>query len=390
MGALAHPLTEPGGLATPPLVAAVVAMLMVASVARFWPGPVTARKPGGDPDRTFSWWGALGGLQVAGRVGGVALLVLAVLAGRLGSESQLENVAPALVVGVGWPLLLLACAILGPVWRWLDPWDGLARPMAAAGEPGGDVRWAVVPALAWVWYLGAFSDPLDPGFVGLALGAYSIVTVAGSLALGRRTWLSRAEPFGLLFGWLALLPRGLLGRWSPPRGAEAVLGVLAGGLVFGAIRLSTIWGELNAAPGALAYATLGLVVAAGAFAALLWAASRRGERVGAPGAVAASAVPAIAGLAVSLALSRNRLFTSIQLLPGLLLDPFGSSEETRSLNPEPLGDTGLILAQVVVLLAGCLAGAILLARRTEAGRRGPGMAALCAVAAGGIIAVTAN
>jgi hypothetical protein len=390
MDALAHPLTEPGGLAIPPLAAAVLAILLLASVARYWPGPGKGHKAVQEPDSSFSWWGRLGALDVAGRVVGVAIVALSVVAGRLGSESQLENVAPALVVGAGWPLLLLASAIVGPLWRWLDPWDGLARPVAAPGEPGGDVRWAVAPALAWVWYLGAFPDALDPRAVGIALGAYTILTAAGCLAMGRRTWLSRAEPFGLLFGWLAMLPRRLLSRWSPPRGAEVVLGVLAGGLVFGAIRLSTLWGELNAAAGALFYATSGLVAAAAGFGALLWAASRRAERIGAPGSVAASAVPAIGGLAVSLALSRNRFFTSIQLLPGLLADPFGSSEEALTLNPSPLGETGLIVLQVLVLLLGCLAGAILVARRTEPSRRAPGMAAVAAVAAGGILSLTAT
>jgi hypothetical protein len=321
---------------------------------------------------------------------GVAILALAILAGRLGSQNQLENFAPAVMVGVGWPLLLVASAILGPVWRWLDPWDGMARPVASLGKPGGDVRWAVLPALGWAWFLGAFPRSLDPGVVGLVLGAYSIVTLAGCLALGRRTWLARAEPFGMVFGWLAMLPRRLLSAWTPPRGAEVVLGVLAGGLVFGAIRLSSLWGELNTAPAALLYATVGVVVSGAAFAALLWAASRRAEGIGAQGGVVASAVPAIGGLAVSLALSRNRLFTSIQLLPGLLLDPFGRSEEPLSVNPSPLGETGLVVAQTVVLLAGCLAGAIVLARRAEPGRRAPGMAALCAVAAGGIVSLTAT
>lgn len=207
---VAHPLTEPGGLSIPPLVAAVLAMLLVTAVARLWPGPNRAAQP--DGDRLHSWWGRLSRLQVAGRVHAFGLLVLGVVAGRVGEEDELANLAPALVVGTAWPVVLLGCAVLGSVWRWLDPWDGPVR--IVQGRPESEaapaVWWALVPALAWSWFLGAFADTLDPRNVGLALGLYSAVVIAGCLWLGRAVYLSRAEPFGLLFGWTARLPRGLL------------------------------------------------------------------------------------------------------------------------------------------------------------------------------------
>jgi hypothetical protein len=180
-------------------------------------------------------------------------------------------------------VILLGCAVLGPVWRWLDPWDGATRLVQTdpRAEGGASVWWAGVPTVAWTWYLGAFPEILDPRNVGLALGVYSAVTIAGCLVLGRASYLTRAEPFGLLFGWTARLPRGLLPGWSPPRGAEAVLGTMAGGVLFGTVRLSTLWGSLNVAPAALAYATIG--VAAGAFglAGLLVLCGRWSERSGA-------------------------------------------------------------------------------------------------------------
>ena len=381
---LAHPLTEPGRLELPPLASAVISMLVVATVARFWPAGSPREAPPDRVERAFSWTGSLSPLQVGGRVLAFALLVVATLAGRFGSESELENLAPALVVGFAWPVLLLASATLGPVWRWTDPWDGAARALTPsdADRPADDVRAAAVSAGAWVWYLSAFPHSTTPGNVGAALGIYTIVTLAGCLALGRRRWLSSAEIFGLLFGWLALFRRGLLSSWRPPRGIEIVLGVLAGGLIFGRVRLSSLWGILNAVPLAPVYAVLGTAGLAIVCAAALWTLSRWAATRSAEGSVGVALVPAVAGLAVAVALARNRLLTSARLLPELLTDPFGRGAPT-TVGPNPLDETGIFILQLVVLLAGHIAGAVVLARRVRGEERVPGMAALCLTAAGG-------
>jgi hypothetical protein len=332
----------------------------------------------------------------------VGLLLLAVAAGRLGSPLQLRNLAPALVIGVAWPLLVLGSALFGPVWRWVDPWDAMARPAGREGSgdpteasPGeaGDVWPAVVPALTWVWYLNVWPGSLDPRAVGAVLAVYSILTVAGCLAVGRKRWLSRAEVFGIFFSWTARLRRGRLLDWTPPRGAEAVLGVLAGGLLFGALRRTSLWGALNVAPLAVLYATAGLVGSCAVVAALLSGLGRSSRPPRASGAVWAAAVPAVASLAVAMALARNRLFTSLQLLPALASDPFGLGWDLFgtadwAVNPDPLGHVGLPILQVLVLVAGHLAGAWILSRRVDLPRRVPGVIALGILMASAALAVT--
>lgn len=374
-GALAHPLTQPFNLPFSPLVAAWAGAALILVVALVWPRarqrPLDQPKP-----ELASWEGPLSASQVGTRLVSVAVLVLAIAAGRLGVDDELENLAPALVVGAAWPLLVLASVSLGPVWLWTDPWDGIARTLARsqADHGPGHVWPAAVIAVPWVWYLSAYPDPLDPRSVGTILALYTVLTVGGCLAVGRRTWLATSEPLGIALSWMALLPRGRLADWVPPRGAESLLGVLAGGVLFGVVRRSELWGDLNTVRRAVLVASLGLVVCCAAVAGLLTWAGGRAERTDARPLMARAAVPAVAGIIVAVAMDRNRLFTSVQLLPGLLGDPFGLGWDLfgkagAGLDPVPFGVTGLLVAQLAVIVAGHVAGAVVLARRVRRGER---------------------
>jgi hypothetical protein len=391
---LAHPLTEPYNLPVSPLVAAWAATILVLVVAFTWP---RARAESSEAsERLFtSWAGSLSRPQWACRVLAVALLALTIIAGRLGENDELENLAPALIVGAGWPLLVLASVSLGPVWRWIDPWDTVARAVTRgqADEPPNYVWPAAVVAFPWVWYLSAYTDTLEPRSVGAMLALYTLLTVAGCLAVGRQTWLATTEPLSILLSWLALLPRGRLTDWAPPRGAEALLGVLSGGVLFGAVRRSELWGDLNTVDHALLVATLGVAGSCALVTGLLlWTASM--DRRGGAG-IARAAVPAVAGIIVAVALERNRLFTSLQLLPELLGDPLGRGwdlfgQAGAGLDPAPLGVRGLLAAQLAVLVACHLAGAVVLARRATPRARAPAAVGLAILAHVSVIALASH
>jgi hypothetical protein len=396
--ALAHPLTEPFNLPVSPLLAAWAGTALVLLVAFAW--PQSNYRSLDAPERPVtSWAGSFSASQWVTRLLAVALLTLAITAGRLGEDDELENLAPALIVGAGWPLLVLASISLGAVWRWTDPWDGVARALTRGqlDEGPGHVWPAALLAVPWVWYLSAYRDPLSPRSVGAILAVYTLLTVAGCLAMGRQRWLATSEPLGIVLSWMALLPRGRLADWEPPRGAEALLGVLGGGVLFGAVRRSELWGSLNTVDGAVLVATLGIVVSCAAVAGLLkWmAAMERGERRGTRPAAARAAVPAVAGIIVAVAMDRNRLFTSVQLLPGLLGDPFGLGWDLfgragAGLDPAPLGTRGLLVAQLAVLLAGHLAGAIVFARRARRRARVPVALGLSILANASVIAIASH
>ena len=380
VGAALHPI-HPQHARFSALVAAVGAVSLVVAIAAFWPEPREGRLAD-DLRPLDSWPGRLTWGQRVTRAVSVFLVALAVSAGRLGAEDGLSNIAPALVVGVAWPALLFVSAAGGPIWRWLDPWDGLARALGADGDDParGDVRAAVVPALAVAWYLAVYVESAEPRAVGLALGVYSVLMVAGAVVVGRSAWLSRVEVFGLLFGWLARLPRGMLRSWDPPRGAELVLGALAGGLAFGLVRTSEVWGSLNVVEGATLYATLAMLGSAAVVALALWLLERWAARGGGRGSVTAAALPAVAAVALVVALARSRLFTSLQLLPALASDPFGAGWDlfgTRDLPIlRPLDPLPLAGVQLAVLILGAVAGAIVLGRRVPRTGRRPAILAL--------------
>jgi hypothetical protein len=164
-------------------------------------------------------------------------------------------------------------------------------------------------------------------------------------------------------------------------------------VLFGAVRRSELWGELNVVPNSLLWATLGVLVACVVGAGLLEGMARAAYsgRAG----VARAAVPAVAGIIVAVAMDFNRLFTSVQLLPALLGDPFGEGWDLfgragAGLDPEPLGMTGLTVAQLCVLLAGHVAGAIVLARGLPKGERSPGATVLAMLVAASVIAITTH
>jgi hypothetical protein len=343
---------------------------------------------------TTSWSGPLSPAQLVSRTLAVALLLVAIVAGRLGADDELENLAPALLVGVTVPLLPLLCAVAGPVWRWVDPWDAIARVIArdVRERPTGHVWPAVLVSLPLVWYLSAFLDPLDPRAVGLAAALYAVVMVSGSVALGRARWLGSADPVGIVLSWLSLVPRARLAHWVPPRGAEALLGVLVGGLLFGPVRRSQVWTGLATRPEAAVYAAVGVVGLAALVTGLLMGLSRLARPYEGAAGVARAAVPVVAAVALAVGLERDRLSTSLQLLPGLLGDPLGLGWDllgpaVDGIDPAPLGAVGMLVLQLGVLMAGHLAGAFLAARRLPEMARLPAAIALLHLMGGSAVVV---
>ena len=397
---LGHPLLETAGLPLPPLVLAALAVLVVLGAALL-PRSTPRAAPDLSPAR-------LGAAAVAGRVVGLLVLVIAVVVGRTGRNEVAANLAPALVVGAGWPLLVAASALLGRVWDRLDPWDTLARttaPLAGHREEdgGGHVWWAVPAAAALVWYLAAYRQALLPRTLATALILYTVVTLAGCLAFGRQRWLHGAEIIGLLLRWIGLIPRRRLLAWTPPSGAAVVLGLVAGGLLFAPLRASTLLNPLIFGLPQVPAEWVGVAITAALGAAVGWGGHRASRRAGAPAAAAVALVPLVAAVALTSSLVRGQLILALQLLPGLLSDPLGRGWDLFGtadlrLAQRPVSATAVEGVQAgLLMLGGAVAGtlgrqrAALQAATTNQARRGATAAALMSsvIVAAGVLATTA-
>ena len=184
---LAHPLTEPGGLGLPPLfLATVVVAISTTLVLRLPTGPPPAT-PEDVAGHGTTGRPSMGTGERVARTFAVAILLLVVIAGRLGQDSQLDNIAPSLAIGLAWPWLLVVALVGRGWWDRINPFDTLARGLQALGGQADPVGpsplrggrwWAVPAALAWTYYLGVYSQPLEPRVVGAVVAGYTILTLS--------------------------------------------------------------------------------------------------------------------------------------------------------------------------------------------------------------------
>lgn len=323
-----------------PWALAAVSLVLVVALSVPPGGPRTGDHPAGPS-------------PVAGRVGAAAALLLALLAvvvARTGPSSELRNPVPALVVGLGWPLLLALPGLLG-----------LLRPRRPDPAGAGDVLPAVLPALAVVAFLTVPLTSTTTLAVGTAVAGYALALLVGAVAFGRVAVAVRFEVLGLLARW-ARVGRALP-RWAPPRGAAAVLAVVLGGAWFERYERTLAW--TAGLPGRTE-TLLGLGVAlllAGLGATAMGRATRS-----APGTAAAVLLPL--ALATALAGVVRRAIISAQLL----LDQAGAR---TGLDPDPLGLAGgQALALGIVAVGGALAGVVLARRMGEETARLPGLGVL--------------
>lgn len=120
----------------------------------------------------------------------------------------------------GWVGVALVSALIGPVWRWLDPFTTLydigaavARRLGVSGtEPAPYPEWldrwpAVAGFTFFVWLELVGAPGVGGRTLALVLVAYTALTVAMMAQFGRDTWRERGETFTVWFG--------LLGRLAP-------------------------------------------------------------------------------------------------------------------------------------------------------------------------------
>jgi hypothetical protein len=159
----------------------------------------------------------LGWVVSAARVLAVALFVVALLAGFFGAQDPYRNLIVTMVWVAWWVGFAFACALIGNLWRPLNPFAVLFAwaERATNGRlslgirypPGLGVWPAVVLFFCFAWAELVWRDKDVPLYLARAALAYSVLTWAGMLVFGRDIWLARGEAFSLAFG--------ILGRFGP-------------------------------------------------------------------------------------------------------------------------------------------------------------------------------
>lgn len=183
------------------------------------------------------------GLSAAASLLSLAVVLVLIAAGVLGSRDPLSNPLPLVVWTLWWVGFTYLHALLGNLWAHLNPWSGLhwlvtwARggappPFTYPAEMG---HWpAVALFLGFAWFELVYPAPADPAILAGVVSAYLLLHVAGVCCFGV-PWLRHAEPFSVFFriiGWLA--PLGLrerdTDREDPPGGARPEVEITLPGL----------------------------------------------------------------------------------------------------------------------------------------------------------------
>ena len=162
--------------------------------------------------------GAVAGLQILS----VALFLLVLAAGFFGVQSPARNFAPTMVWIIWWIGLAMVAALLGDLWRVINPWRTLFRwgetllGGAAARRPYPDALgyWPAVVLFGIFAWLELVSETGEsPRQLAYLIVIYSIVTLWGMAIYGRDTWLTHGDAFTVAFS--------LFGRFAPTGGDAA-------------------------------------------------------------------------------------------------------------------------------------------------------------------------
>ncbi len=154
------------------------------------------------------------------KVASTGTLLLVVLAGLLGNQHPLRNVAPTMVWVIWWVGLAYVSALAGNLWALINPWKALfgwAEAIYRRLAPGRRLSLELpYPSVLGVWpgvvlFLGFSWVELVsgvsavPATLAIMILGYSILTWIGMFLFGNERWLRQGEAFSLAFGLLARL-----------------------------------------------------------------------------------------------------------------------------------------------------------------------------------------
>lgn len=405
--------------------AGAAVVVSFAALRLLWPTARFERRADGavlaDPSRALGW-GA-----VASRALGLAAFALVLLAAVVGDDDPTDNLAPTAVYVVFWVGLQVLSALVGDVWRLLDPFDTLAalvdrrrtgerRPPAATVLPTALAYWRAAglpdprtregfrrpyslghwPAAAglfgFVWLELVHPSASSPRVLAVAIAGYALVVLAGAAWWGR-PWVREGEAFAAYFGLLAAMAplrrdgagrrrlrpplAGLAGLEVRP-GTEALVLVALGSTTYDGLSRTRLWADVvagRAGWAAVPYGTAGLVAAVGVVALAYTGSMRLAARTAGrdPLELRAWFVPSLVPIALAYAVAH---YFSLLVFEGqgalaLASDPFGRGWDlfgtaTRAIDYRAVSPRAIALVQAFAIVVGHVAAVVVAHDRSVA------------------------
>ena len=142
----------------------------------------------------------------------LALYVLVIVAGLVGVQNPVKNIAPAMVWAIWWVGMAYVSALVGDLWALVNPLDSVARAAAQLWSrwhaPLAWPRWldgwpATVLFFCFIWMELNWEGSEQPASLAWTMLLYSACTWTAMALFGRETWLRHGEVFHVVFGLLA-------------------------------------------------------------------------------------------------------------------------------------------------------------------------------------------
>jgi hypothetical protein len=325
-----------------------------------------------------------------GRVLGAVIVFTAIYSALFVTNNTVENISPRLVYVFFWVVVPLASFVVGDVWRWLSPFEALARfgdrRTAHRDGLGPEALSLYVPAaglLLFHWVELAYHEPAATPVLALLLGAWILASGVGAVLWGS-TWLRSRDPLAV---WCRLIAAGSPvfvrdGKWglrlpfvgladAPiQRGISAIVMVVLGGTTFDGVTRTDFWGDIvgtNVGWSATMINTLGLVLTMSVLLALYLGAIRLMQRIAGTDDERFDDVFALTLLPVAVGYSIAHYF-SLAVFEGQFLliqasDPFGQrwnlfGTRLDYVNYTLIGTTAVAWVQALGIIVGHLAGVV--------------------------------
>jgi hypothetical protein len=238
--------------------AAIVLVVSFAALAVLWPAP-RLQRPAWRPLGAFGRILGSRAVEWACRLLGVGLFVVVVLAGYLGEDFALSNLAPTFILIVFWVGLAFASVLFGDLFRVFSPWRAVPFP----GLRPYPERWGRYPAaialLAFTWLELVSGWGEDPALLVTVALLYTAYTLAMQAVFGTETWSQRGEGFAVYFNLFSRMsvwerrgreiglrpPLGGLPRLDAVPGTVLFVVVMIGTVTFDGLSQGSLWSDLS-------------------------------------------------------------------------------------------------------------------------------------------------